>query len=82
VQQSPIVITDSAATYNPAMLPLQLSYGESTAWTLEVTVNYMEVASIDTVTTGASTYTANAFTDGMTLDGTCACRAAALSAHG
>ena len=47
-----------------------MSYGKSQAWTLEVTVNYLEVADIDTLTTGAGVYTANAFTDGLTLDGT------------
>ena len=53
-----------------ALAPLQVSYGKSQAWTLEVTVNYLEVADIDTLTTGAGVYTANAFTDGITLDGT------------
>ena len=55
-----------------AFAPLQVSYGKSSEWTLEVTVNYMEVANIDTVTTGTGVTTANAFTDGLTLDGTCA----------
>ena len=33
--------------------------------------NYLEVADIDTVTTGSNTATANAFTDGLTMsDGT------------
>ena len=52
------------------MPPLQVSYGKSQAWTLEVTANYMEIADIDTVTTGTGVYTANALTDGLTLDGT------------
>ena len=47
-----------------------MSYGKSQAWSLEVTVNYLEVANIDTVTTGGNVVTANAFTDGITLDGT------------
>ena len=47
-----------------------MSYGKSQAWSLEVTVNYLEVANIDTVTTGGNLVTANAFTDGITLDGT------------
>lgn len=54
----------------PALSPLQVSYGKSQAWSLEVTVNYLEVANIDTVTTGGNLVTANAFTDGITLDGT------------
>jgi hypothetical protein len=34
-------------------------------------VNYLEVANIDTVTTGGAATTANSFTDGLTLpDGT------------
>jgi hypothetical protein len=41
----------------------------------------MEIAEIDTVTTGAGAFTANTFTDGITLDGTCACRATALSSR-
>jgi hypothetical protein len=62
----------------PALAPLQVSYGKSQAWTLEVTVNYLEVADIDTVTTGTGVATANAFTDGITLDGTfSACAAGA-----
>ena len=70
--------TAPAPQTQAAFTPLQVSYGASTAWTLEVTVNYLEVANIDTVTTPANVSTANAFTDGITLDGTfSACAAGA-----
>ena len=64
------MLTPSPFRTQGALAPLQVSYGKSQAWTLEVTVNYMEVADIDTVTTGTGVATANAFTDGLTLDGT------------
>jgi hypothetical protein len=71
--QSPIdVPTKTAAVVVDDTLPLlNVSYGKAASWALEVTANYLEVGDLDTVTTGASTVTADAFTDGLTMaDGT------------
>jgi hypothetical protein len=103
--QSPINIPDSQTVYDATLTPLNVTYGETTGWSMEITSararswgrarlfrarsswgtcalpcccaalivlrcvcagNYLEVASIDTVTTGAGVVTANAFTDGFT----------------
>ena len=108
VVQSPINIPSQVVTYGVAGLaPLNVSYGTSSDWMLEVTgarpcvscafsafcaaaacvaataaawskahsrpsaANYLEVADIDTNTTGVDEATSNTFTDGLTLaDGT------------
>jgi hypothetical protein len=102
--QSPINVPEQLVTYGVSTLkPLNVSYGETSDWMLEVTgartrtgrasaaacaaaacaaataaawskahsrpsaANYLEIADIDTNTTGVDVATANTFTDGLTL---------------
>ena len=37
VSQSPINVPSSLVTYNSTLLPLNVSYGKTASWTLEVT---------------------------------------------
>ena len=65
--QSPIDIPIESTTlvvYNTTLKPLNINYGTTTSWTMEVQSNYLEVADIKTAVS-----TANALGDGSTADG-------------
>ena len=76
--QSPIDIpveSETLVVYNTTLKTLNINYGTTTSWVMEVQSNYLEIADIKTAASAANTpgdgTTADSKTDGLTLpDGT------------